>query len=343
MKRFLIVKPSSLGDVIHAFPAVSMLAETYPDAEIDWLVIPSLVPLVKYHPAVKNVILFRRKEMGKIASFPKAFLELWSAIRKNRYDAVIDLQGLFRSALISRLAKTSLVAGPAECRESISTIFYKRKLHPGEKENHAVRKNMMMMADFLGRPVPEKIGFEMKHDPEAAENAARKLGDFANKKYIAVAPGARWESKQWPPDFFAECIDLFLKNHPDHSAVLLGTDSEREQGEEMKKILKHPVLDLIGKTAIPELVECIRNASMLFCNDSGPMHIAAALNTPLTACFGPTDPVLTGPFTDLAAVLTPDIHCLKCFRRTCEKMECHALITPEQAVTAAETLLNTKS
>ena len=339
MKRFLIVKPSSLGDVVHAFPAVSLLAENEPGAEIDWLVIPSLAPLVKYHPAVKDVILFQRKEMGRITEFPKAFLNLWSSIRKKKYDAVIDLQGLLRSSLIARLAKSSSFAGPAECRESVSTVFYTQKLHSSENSSHAVWKNLAMMADFLKVPVPDKPKFEFKQNPDAAGRAARMLRGIAHEKYIAAAPGARWESKQWPPDFFAECINLFLERHREYYAVLLGSGNEKGQGEELKKHLRFPVLDLMGATGIPELVECLRNASLFFCNDSGPMHIAAAVNTPLTAFFGPTDPDLTGPFTERASVLKPDLDCIRCFRRVCDTMKCHAALTPEQAVSAAESLL----
>jgi len=336
MKRFLIVKPSSLGDIIHAFPAVSMLARACPDAKIDWLVIPSFAPVVRYHPAVDQVILFQRREMGRFVSFPKAFLSLFSAIRQKKYDAVIDLQGLLRSALISRMAKTSTVAGPSESKEPVSTIFYRQKLHPGEKNTHAVWKNISMMAEFLNLPQPEKPLFEMKANPDAAKKTAALLRGISGEKFIAVTPGARWLSKQWPPGFFTECINLFTKKHPEFYVVLLGSASEKRQGEEMARSLQVPVLNLIGQTDIPGLVECIRKASLMFCNDSGPMHIAAALDIPLVAFFGPTDPVLTGPFSDRAKVLVPDLDCLKCFRRTCEDPKCHTAITAQDAVAEAE-------
>ena len=154
-KRFLIVKPSSLGDVIHAFPAVSLLARHEPEAEIDWMVVPAFASVVRYHPAVNGIVLFRRKELGQLPKFPKAFSELLSGIRKARYDGVIDLQGLLRSAVISRLAKTRVVAGPAVSREWGTGIFYQRRLDPGDRFRHAVRKNLSMMAEFLGVPEPD--------------------------------------------------------------------------------------------------------------------------------------------------------------------------------------------
>ena len=116
-ERYLIVKPSSLGDVIHAFPAVSLLAKHKPHAKIDWVVVPAFADVVRLHPAVDQVIPFPRKELGKITKFPSAALRFAKLIRKNRYTAVIDLQGLFRSGLITSLAKAELVIGPQEPKE----------------------------------------------------------------------------------------------------------------------------------------------------------------------------------------------------------------------------------
>ena len=339
MKRFLIVKPSSLGDIIHAFPAVSMLAAKYPGAQIDWLAVPAFAPVVKYHPAVNQVILFHRKEMGRVSKFPGAFLSLFSDIRKNRYDAVIDLQGLLRSALISRLAKSRTVAGPAVTREALSKVFYQYRMDSGDACRHAVCKNMSMMAEFLNEPLPERVIFEMPENAAAAKKCNALLCSFAKEKRIAVAPGARWDSKQWPPEFFAECVNRFVRKHPDWSCVILGSPNEKEQGEILKKSLKAPALNLIGLTGIPELVECIRKSRLLLCNDSGPMHIAAAVGTPVAALFGPTDPVLTGPFSDRAEVLTPALDCCRCFKRNCPDSRCHGAVPPDKVVESMEKLL----
>lgn len=261
------------------------------------MVVPAFASVVRYHPAVNGIVLFRRKELGQLPKFPKAFSELLSGIRKARYDGVIDLQGLLRSAVISRLAKTRVVAGPAVSREWGTGIFYQRRLDPGDRFRHAVRKNLSMMAEFLGVPEPDKAEFEFKANPVAAQRVVTLLRGSAKEKLIAVAPGARWHSKQWPPEFFAETLNLFYRDHhDDYSFVILGSPDEKPLGEQLQKHLKAPAVNLIGLTGIPELVEAIRRSRLLFCNDSGPMHIAAALGTPLVCMFGPTDPVLTGPF-----------------------------------------------
>ena len=335
MKRFLIVKPSSLGDIIHAFPAVSMLAAKYPDAQIDWLAVPAFAPVVKYHPAVDHVILFHRKEMGRVSKFPGAFLSLFSDIRKNRYDAVIDLQGLLRSALIARMAKAKTVAGPAETREALSKVFYKYKMDSGDSCRHAVCKNMSMMAEFLNEPLPERVVFEMPENAAAAKKATALLCSFAKEKLIALAPGARWESKQWPPEFFAECVNLFAQKHPDWYFVILGSPNEKQQGEILKRMLKTPALNLIGLTGIPELVECIRKSRLLLCNDSGPMHIAASAGTKVLAFFGPTYPELTGPYCKVKKVFQPKLDCIKCFRKYCQNTLCHRSISAGEVIDSA--------
>ena len=120
-----------------------------------------------------------------------------------------------------------------------------------------------------------------------------------------------------------------IMNTSKYSFLLLGSPNEKLLGEAVRKELHAPCVDLIGLTGMAELVEAIRRSSLLLCNDSGPMHIAAALGTPVVSLFGPTDPVLTGPFTRKAEVLTPDLPCLRCFRRECAEGLCHRSITPE--------------
>ena len=252
---------------------------------------------------------------------------------------MIDLQGLFRSAVVSRLARTRVVAGPLHTREWGARIFYRHTLNSGETERHAVRKNVAMMAEFLGIPEPENIKFELKSNSLAAQRVATLLRGFAKEKVIAVAPGARWITKEWPPEFFAETLNLFCRDHHDYSFVILGSPSEKPLGERLRSALKAPSLNLIGLTGIAELVEAIRRSRLLLCNDSGPMHIAAALGTPLTALFGPTDPVLTGPFSDRAEVLTAPVDCVKCFKRECAGSGCHAAISAAAVKKSMEKML----
>lgn len=340
-ERYLIVKPSSLGDVIHAFPAVSLLAKHKPDAIIDWVVVPAFADVVRLHPAVNQVIPFPRKELGKISKFPSAALKFAKMLRENRYTAVIDLQGLLRSGLITSLAKTKIVVGPKEPKEKISKLFYNQKVDSGSATIHAVRRNYRLIAEFLGVDSAGKPETQFLKNGKEAQLIAELMKDLPTGPVVAIAPGARWPSKCWPVSYFAETAMLLKKSVPDCSFMILGTKDEAEMAEKLCKSIQAPCLNLTGRTSVVGLLEAIRASNVLFCNDSGPMHIAAALEVPVVCMFAPTDPVRTGPFSEKAIVLTPkDLPCMKCFRRVCPEANCHRAIPAEAAEQAIRSFLS---
>ncbi len=339
-ERYLIVKPSSLGDVIHAFPAVSLLAKQKPHAKIDWVVVPAFEPIVRMHPNVDRVIPFPRKELGKLKTFPSCALKFAKMIREERYTAVIDLQGLLRSGLITSLARTRKVVGPKKTKEKITRWFYDKKIDSGEDSLHAVRKNYRLMAEFLGVDPMGKPETEFLKNESEAAGIAELMKALPAGPVIAIAPGARWPSKCWPISYFSDTAKLLKQAVPDCSFLILGTKDESEMAKELVSTLDAPCLDLTGKTSVAGLLEAIRASDVLFCNDSGPMHIAAALTVPVVCMFAPTDPEKTGPFSEKAIVLTPkDLPCLKCFRYQCPEARCHKSIPPETAARAIQSFL----
>ena len=330
MKRILIIKPSSMGDVIHAFPAVHALMQE-PDQTIDWVINPAFSELLDYLPGLGRKILFRRRELGKLTSFFPAAFELLRELRKKPYDAIIDLQGLFRSALVGLSACGKLRYGPAAAREPLARLCYNRKLHYPENVCHAVEKNCAMIGEFSGRK-DISPDYRLPKLEKYARSAECLLGEhgLADRRFIAAAPGARWETKQWPPEFFAACIEKTAEVLPDVPFVLLGSPAEQPLCRKITETTgKTKTVDLSGKTTPGTLTEIIRRADLLLCNDSGPMHLAAAVGTPVTALFGPTDPDLTGPYGNNCRVLQPELNCIKCFSKICPKEECHQKISPE--------------
>ena len=335
MKRILIIKPSSLGDVVHAFPAVHALLEI-PDQTVDWVINPAFSELLDYLPGLGRKILFRRRELGKITSFFPTAYRLLRDLRKTPYDAVIDLQGLFRSALVGLFARSSLRYGPASAREPLARLCYNRMLHYPENIQHAVEKNCSMIAEYSGRDhiSPEYSLPELEKYAIVA-NRLLAANVLANRRFIAVAPGARWETKQWPPEFFAACIEKIAEILPEKPFVLLGSPAEQPLCRKIAKTVgKAETADLSGQTTPGVLTEIIRRADLLLCNDSGPMHLAAAVGTPVTALFGPTDPGLTGPYGKNCTVLQPKLNCIKCFNKSCPTEECHWKISPETVAAA---------
>lgn len=338
--EFLILKPSSLGDIIHAFPAVNALLRAYPDSVADWLIQPAFAELTAYLPGIRNNILFQRKKLGKISSFPGTFRTLYREINATRYDAVIDLQGLIRSAMIGRLAKSNVFAGPHAPKEWFAKTAYNRLLHAPEKL-HALERNNLMIADFLQKTDLD-FSFKMEKVNIYADNADKLLREAGLSKahrFAAVAPGARWLTKQWPPSFFAEAIQKIAADHPELHFLLLGTADDINEAEQIIEKTSVPCTNLCGKTSLGTLVEVIRKTDLFLCNDSGPMHIAAALDIPVLAFFGPTSPVLTGPYSKKSKVLQPSLPCITCFKRICPHCTCHTGISTEDVRTAANNLL----
>ena len=340
-KRFLIVKPSSLGDILHAFPAVMALRKAYPDAVFDWVINPAFEGLLDYIPGIDRRIPFRRKELGKLKTFFPEFFKLRREMRKNHYDAVIDLQGLLRSAWISRLASAEKYYGPASAKEFPANFFYDAKLSYSQDVFHAVERNCAMICNFPDVESADPF-FELPILPEKQGKTEKLLADagFVREKgtlLIAVAPGARWETKQWPPEFFAEIINGIDAEIADAVFLLLGSPAEKQLAEKLRKSLGKDIrlLDLCGKTDLGELVELIRSSDLLICNDSGPMHIAAAVDTAVLAFFGPTDPELTGPYCKRKKVFQPSLDCVKCFRKYCQNPLCHCSISAGEVVNSA--------
>ena len=152
MKRILIIKPSSMGDVLHAFPAVNGLLQSLPEVEVDWVIHPAFEELLDYLPVSGRRILFKRKELGSVKTFFREFPALVRELRKERYDAVLDLQGLLRSAFLGFLTRSPRRYGPAEIKEKAAKCFYTSLLHWKAETTHALEKNCdMICANSLRR------------------------------------------------------------------------------------------------------------------------------------------------------------------------------------------------
>lgn len=338
--RFLIVKPSSLGDVLHAFPAVHALCrETGGSA--DWLIHPAFEPVLKYLPEVQKTILFDRKGLGSFKTFLPALSKLRKELKRETYDAVIDLQGLFRSAWFASMARSKVHAGPANPRESLAKLYYNTKLEM-DLRIHAVERNNRAIAGFLKKS-PDEIDFSCPLSPvpayqQTAEQLMAEAGIPAGRRIIGIATGTRWVTKQWEPEFFAEIVNNM---DGDYTIMLLGTKADSPDAQKVKSLLKKPqnAFDLCGRSGTGDLVELIRKCSLLLCNDSGPMHIGAALDVPVLSFFGPTSPELTGPYSKKAKVLQPELECLRCFQKKCADPRCHQGISAEFAAETAAAML----
>lgn len=318
-ERILIIKPSSLGDVVHALPVLGVLRRAFPEAHIAWLVNTSLAPLLEDHPLLDELIRFDRNRFGRMWRDPRIFFEFGrfaAGIRRRRFDLVIDLQGLIRSGLLCLFSGAAQRVGFGAAREGAWLFYSQRICCPGVAE-HAVEKNLaLVQALGLSTDRPEfPLGLRTAEREQAAELLAQAAGERL-ASFTAVIPGARWPSKLWPAQNFATLID---RMHAEGMArcVLLGAPDERDFAQRVRAGCQSDVVDLVGRTSLRQLAALIDLAQRVVCHDSGPLHIAAALGKPTVALFGPTNPARTGPYSDAARVVAHPVDCAPCYRRVC--------------------------
>lgn len=328
--KVLIVKPSSLGDIFHLFPAIAILTAGRPEAEIDWIVNPAFADVLKYCPNIRRVIFFRRKELGSLKTFFPYVFRLISEIRHEDYDLVIDFQGLFRSAFFAWIARCRQIAGFASPKEPVAKFFYTSKIVVPDSTVHAVDKNIRLMQQLLHSSQTIKTPFlaPVKDFSEKSNNLLLESGIVSSDRVIGIIPGARWQSKCWPPAFFANLISEVDRLHPGLKFIILGSEADSPASSEIINSASNArIISLTGKTAIGELVEIIRRCEFIISNDSGPVHIAAAMNKTVFALFGPTDPGKTGPYGNKHYIFQANLPCIKCLKRKCPRgtFDCHKL------------------
>jgi lipopolysaccharide heptosyltransferase I len=325
--RILIIKPSSLGDVVHALPTVNLIRKKFPDATITWLINDNLASLLKKGcPVIDGLIAFPRREFGKFWQLPRV-LTFMRRLRAENFDIVIDLQGLLRSGLMTRATRAPRRIGLSDAREG-SRVFYNEIVEV--PRIHAVDR-YLQAAHHLGCDI-SSVEFPLNSIPSDVsyvDGLVPKSGAL-----IAVNPSARWDTKLWGDDKFA----ALLKQLPRDRVVLTGSAEDATRIEK----LSQGCTNLAGKTDLAQLAEVYRRCAVVITNDSGPMHLAAAVGTPVVAVFGPTDPALTGPYGKRHVVLRSGIPCSPCMKLYCThtpRMECMKLLTVEQVLAAAQPFL----
>lgn len=351
--RILIIKPSALGDVIHTLPLLKILRMRYPEARISWLLNREIQGLLEGHPDLDRIFPFNRQawgEMGRLSRTLQEFSGLIRQVRQARFDLVLDVQGLFRSGLIAYLSGARCRLGFANARE-LSPLFYTLKAPVPPGEIHAVERYLSLLSPLGievkgagGRCGPHRLDFtlpvsqadrlyirellagetrkgsdSMVRDPGSWIGRPPKTGHTSlDFPLILMSPGARWESKRWPPERFAQLADRLIER--DRATVaLIGSPSEWPLAEEIRDQMREAPLLLAGQTSLKQLAALMEEASLLITNDSGPMHLAAAMGTPVVAIFGPTSPRRTGPYGSGHRILQKELPCVPCFKRRCRE------------------------
>jgi len=309
--KILIIKPSALGDIVQALPVLTGLKRRWPAAQIDWVVNDTLREILDGHPCLRRTVLYPRKRWTSPTRIP----EMWrwgKALREEKYDITIDLQGLLRSALMTWAAASPRRLGLMSAREGSRAAY--NELIADTAISAAER--YLTCLEHLEIPV-QPLDFQLipkKPLPEA-------LQDFG--PYIALHPYSRWRTKLWPWRYYQELIDSM----PERRFVVVG------EGPWFPLHSLGHLADLRGKLSIGELVTVLSQAQAVLSTDSGPAHIAGALGRPTVVLFGATDWRKTKPSGAHVTIQTHGLFCSPCLKRTCWRdtpVECMSLLTPQK-------------
>ncbi|HXT42432.1 MAG TPA: glycosyltransferase family 9 protein [Candidatus Angelobacter sp.] len=325
--KILILKPSSLGDVIQALPVLRLLRLHFPRGKIYWWIDAALRELIEGDPDLDGIFLFERRRW----SSPFHWNELLASIRRMRemkFDWVIDLQSLARSGAFAWLANGGLTVGLDDSREG-ARGFYDVAVPRPAFFAHAVDWYLEALS-VLRVPVHWNFTWLPTRIDAAAAVKARWKVDSG--RWIVLQPGARWVNKRWPGDHFAELVRLLARDYKDLNFVILGSKDDATLGQRIAVAEPKRCLDLTGRTSLLEMIEWIRSSELVVTNDTGPMHAAAALGTAVVAMFGPTEPRRTGPFGQIhRTIQLTSLPCVPCLKDTCaydRPLECLRSVTP---------------
>jgi len=307
INNILIIKPSSLGDIVLALPALSALRKGFPAARISWLVRPDFAPLLQNHPHLDEIIPFDRKFLGKAWCNPAALMELVALIkrlRSGRFDAVFDFQGLLRTGLLSWLSGCKRRFGMANARE-LGHLFYNQKVAKDSNCIHLVDYYRKMVA--ASGTKTDEIEFVLPCREQAERQVRQLLTEQGvdEKNYAVFVPGSIRAEKCWPVERYAMLADMLASDFG-VGVVIVGTEAEKQITGRLKMLAKTAVADFTSLTDIPKLIALLRSARIVVSNDTGPGHIASALDVPTVLIFGPTNPARVAPYGKHEAVVAVD-------------------------------------
>jgi len=325
--RILIIKPSAIGDVVHTLPILNLLRRRWPKSHISWLITPACAGLLEGHPQIDELIPFDRKLFGKTWKSITAAHQLLLfglALRGRKFDLVIDLQGLFRSGLLTIQTGAKYRVGSTSARE-FGWVFCTHLAPLDTWNQHAVER-YLSVAEYLGLG-RSPVEFIFPTDDTDRHAVADLLP--GNEPYAVLLPTTHWETKRWPVEKFAALVEPLQERFGLKSVVA---------GDRSAAGLHIPgAINLGGKTTLRKLTALLERASLVIANDTGPMHIASALGRPLVTLFGPTSPIQTGPYQRMDSVVQLDIPCSPCFSRKCTHQSCLRQLEIEPVLQLAAT------
>jgi lipopolysaccharide heptosyltransferase I len=326
--RIAILKPSALGDIVHALPVLTALRERFPDAHITWVVNKSYEPLLAGHPHLSETLAFDRGafrgQAGRAVTYSLGFA---NDLRRRRFELVLDLQGLLRTGLMCAATGAPVRVGFANAREGSRHFYTQRVEVPDADRIHAVDRYWRVVEAVDAGGGAKRFVVPLKQaecDAVALDLAALP------RPWLAFAVGARWVTKRWPPEHFAELANRAQQEFGG-TVLFVGAADDTALSLEAASRLRGPSRDLTGKTSLPRLAALLAAVDVMVANDTGPLHLAAALGRPCVAPYTCTKTALHGPYGVAGGGVETSVACRGSYLKQCPHgMVCMADLTPDK-------------
>ncbi|MCI0499157.1 MAG: glycosyltransferase family 9 protein [Planctomycetales bacterium] len=336
-RNILIIKPSALGDIVHALPVLSSLRASFPQARLTWMVRREFAPLLRCAEGLDNIILFDRKQISGWYRSVSGFAALCDArkqLKAGQFDLVLDLQGLLRSALFAWMTGCAERVGMKEAREC-ANLFHTRVVDRPAGTVHLLDYYHAILEQVGAAERLTECALSVPQSDEDSSRQKLRHNGLGSKQFLVLVPGSAHASKCWPPQRFAAAAET-LCGQFGWGAAAVGTAGDKPAIEAIRRYSSIPIADLAGQTSIPELIALFQLAGAVISNDTGPGHIALTTRTPTVLVFGPTNPLRLGPYRrpECIAAVEPDKrgYAVKssnpayCIGQVSEKMVCDKLL-----------------
>lgn len=309
--KILIIKLSSFGDIIHCFPVLTRLRALFPDKQIDWLLSGKFADLLIDH-----------KDLSTLYTLPKNPFQWGNILDKlceEQYDYALDLQGLIKTSIIANFIQPKEIIGLSPARERIAEWFWTKEIESTkilDPNVHVINRSLEIVEEFE-KDYRSKQGLDLastKNLPQfnLVEYSERLPAELINQRFIVFAPESRWQSKNWPIEYWQSLINELIQNpqFQDYKFVILGSSPNP-----FKIIENNKFLNLSGKTSLKDLMGIVPNAELVIGSDSGIIHLASAYNVKTLGIYGSTSPMRSGPWN--GEYLWLNLKCSPCHQRQC--------------------------
>lgn len=285
-ERFLVVRLGSLGDIVHTLPAVAALRDSFPGARIDWLVERKWAALLDGNPDLNETLTLDRGSWGVLQDCVRR-------LRAMQYTCAIDFQGLCKSAILAALSGAPRRVGFNwhAAREGVAALLYTQRAPC--PAGHVVEQNLALAEAAGARKTVCR--FPVKAPPEAEAEVSRQLASRSLSHFFVLSPSGGWRSKCWPPERYGELCRELERRYGWRGVVNHGPGEEEVAAAVCRAAA--PAKPLLLSTDIPQLMALLRRAKVVVAGDTGPLHLAVALGTPVVGLYGPTDPQRNGPYS----------------------------------------------